>query len=160
MQTPPPILTNGSGVEHEPVEGGTSGAGTGAGACGAGAGAPMASGESGGTHPPFTHTQFDAGLMLAQVLGAGGTGTLGTIGALGTGGGAAPPAASGCVAGTHPPLMHTHPGAGDGLRQALVGASVVGGGGVVPPAGSVAVVPVTKVKISDELVSPGLMSVA
>ena len=65
--TPPPIATKGSGVVHDPVGSG----GGGDEGVGAGAVAVSASGESGGTQPPFTHTQFEAGLIVVQVLGTG-----------------------------------------------------------------------------------------
>ena len=77
--------------------------------------APAASGESGGTHPPLTHTQFDAGLIVVQLVLC--TGGIGCVGA-----GATAPAASGESGGTHPPLMHTQVGAG------LIVVHVLGGG--------------------------------
>ena len=171
---------------HPPVDGSAGGGGTGAGGCGAGAGTPTASGESGGTHPPFTQTQFEAGLMLVQVLGAGATGTVGTLGAGGAGAGAGAMPASGCPGGSQPPPTHTQPGAGEALRHAPDGASAGGSEGCTPPAGGshapfthvhpdpgegptqpagpaagrVTVAAVTNVKISEELVNDGLTSVA
>lgn len=155
MQTPPPIETNGSGVEHVPDAAGGRAAGGGTGGCGAGTGVPAASGDPGGTHPPFTQIQSEAGWMLVHVLGLGlGLGAAGTLGTLGAGlGGGAAPAARGWVGGTQPPFTHTHPDAGEAVRHDDVGAGVGagagagagvgvgvgagggGGGGVTPPAG-------------------------
>ena len=59
---------------------------------------PSASGWSGGTHPPFTQTQFDTGWGEEQTDGGGGVGGGGggAVGATGvTGGGAVTPIASG-----------------------------------------------------------------
>ena len=76
------MATNGSGVEQDPVDGATD---TAIGATGVGAGtdAPAASGESGGTHPPFTQIQVATGFTVTQVPGGTSTVPLGAVGSEG-----------------------------------------------------------------------------
>ena len=75
------MAMNGSGVEQDPVDGAT-GAAIGA-TGGAGTDAPAARGESGGTHPPLTHTHVATGFTLTQVADGTSTGPLGAVGSAG-----------------------------------------------------------------------------
>ena len=81
---------------------------------------PIASGCVGGTHPPDTHTQSEAGICVVQAALAGGGGGAVVV-PVGVPVEPVDPAgcADGCVGGTQPPATHTQLAAGIGVVQAV-----------------------------------------
>ena len=124
-QIPPPIDTNGSGVE-QPVGGGSAGSET---------GTPGKIGNPGGSHPPLTHDQSGPGLIVVQATGGESVGAPGALGTGGAGADGAPPGI-GNPGGSHPPLTHDQSGPGLIVVHEVAAAGGAFGAGVGAGAGA------------------------